>query len=317
MQIFNDGRLALFVLIRATAPCTNRKHKQGGMAGGNENEEQKVSKFISGQMKPGSFNESLKQAFLSAARHEEIRKADLPERAENYLKHYYRQEYIKGHPDFIKIYNPGRVQIEASTADKGMAAGANMLCNYGDFESATPGNLGAQGYTGYAGPAYNYYSGGLCSFVPFTNVAYANVGFGNPDNFIVTDNIPDPNIPAIRQTHNGSRHAIRINGDRRCDQFGINMLQKSFSSAVSGKARINFSYALVLQGAHTGSDANGNAFFVARILDNNGVEVGSRICVPGHASGAGFQSTDLPDCRHTPDYKAHGMERLGLRFYRL
>jgi hypothetical protein len=298
------------VLLLCLLACGPVLFAQNGHTGRQEwlqemaEEELKITAFIKERTKPGADNEAIKQAFLSAEKHDEVPESALPELAENYLRNHYRQEYMKLHPEALKIYNPGRVQADTAIAGKPTGGvGTNIFCDYGDFETATTSNLPTQGYTGYAGPTYNYYTGGLCSFIPTTNVAYSNVGFSSFDDFLVTDNIPDPHVPAISQTHNGSKHAIRINGDQRCQQFGINMLQKSFSSPTSGRARINFSYALVMQGPHDGVYASGNAFFVARILDYNGNEVGTRVCVPANASGTGFQSVDLPDCDNTPDYK--------------
>jgi len=270
-------------------------------------EEIKIDNYIAERMNNKVLSDSIQCAFLSSEKHEEYADTSLAMHKINHLRNVYRQEYFSAYPGALQVYNPGRVNSiqtysnEAESKPTGVDA-ANMSCDYGDFETATPANLGSQGYNGYQGPTISYYTGGLCNFIPTTNVAYPNVGFSDPNNFLVTDNIPDPNVPAINQTHNGSKHAIRINGYQNCGRFGINMLQKSFQSSVSGTARINFSYALVMQGPHDGSDAPGNAFFVARVLDENGIEVGTRICVPAHSSGAGFEFTDLPDCSHTPGY---------------
>ncbi|WP_158606000.1 T9SS type A sorting domain-containing protein [Taibaiella sp. KBW10] len=273
-------------------------------------QEQKITSFIAAQMKQSAVNEKLRREFLATEGHDEVPASEVPRMTEDYLKDHYRQAYFKQHPEAVAIYNPGRVQLEPVPNAKPTGASAdNMLCNYGDFETATSANLVSQGYNGYAGATYYYYSGGLCSFIPTTSVSYLNVGFSDPNNFLVTNNIPDPNIPAINQTHNGSKHAIRINGYENCDKFGINMLQKSFSSSTTGKGRINFSYALVVQAPHSGAEAYGNAFFVARVLDNGGNEVGSRVCVSSGSAGSNFKTTDIPDCRRSPNWKVSTLWR--------
>ncbi|WP_162902760.1 T9SS type A sorting domain-containing protein [Taibaiella koreensis] len=264
-----------------------------------EQEEQKIADFVDRQMNNAAQNDSLSHAFMAALPQDEVPEASLDQFAQKRLEGYYRQQYFDLHPDAVKRYNPGNVPFETGTANKPTGATPNLLCTNGDFESATSSSLVSMGYNGYGNPPL--YLGGLCSSVPTTNVTYTNVGFSNPDNFLVTNNIPDPNIPAINQTHNGSLHALRINGYLHCDNFGRNMLQKSFSSSISGKARINFSYAVVIQAPHSGADANGNAFFVARILNSAGTEVGSRICI--NSSSSGFQTTALPDCRNVTTTK--------------
>jgi len=241
-------------------------------------QEQKIAAFIAGQLKNEPEKERLRKEFLAADRHEEVlSEAVLAEVIENNIVGHYRDTYFKLHPQAVSIYNPGRVRLEATQAAKPTGAGStNMLCNYGDFETATPSNLSMQGYNGYR----SGYTGGVCNAVPQTNVTYAGVGFGNPDDFLVTNNVPDPYVSGLKQTNNGSKHAIRINAPTPCPARNeINMLQKSFYSPVSGKARINFSYALVAE--HPPYDHLGvNTFFLARVLDNSGNELGTRICVP-------------------------------------
>lgn len=242
-----------------------------------EMQEQQVTSFITVQMKNSVLKETLRERFKTSEHYKEIPKSELLRMEDSYIADHYRREYFKQHPEAIKIYNPGRVQLEPVSQEKPTGAEAtNMLCNYGDFETATINNLGSQGYNGYA----STYSGGVCNFVPTTSVAYSYVGFGSPDNFIVTNNVSDPYVSSLKQTNNGSKHAIRINSYTPClPGPGINMLQKSFLSPVTGKGRINFSYALVAE--HPPYDHLGaNTFFLARVLDNSGNEVGSRICVP-------------------------------------
>lgn len=270
-------------------------------------QEQKISAFIATQLKNNYANESLRKEFLAGERHEEVTESEWLRMADDYLKAHYRKEYFKQHPETVALFSPFRVKPEeAVPREKPAGSGAiNMLCNYGDFETATSNNLASRGYNGYAGPTFYYYTGGLCNFVPPVSVShlYNNVGFGNPNHFMVTNNIPDPNVPAINQTNNGSKHAVRINGYQNCDLFGINMLQKAFTAAATGKGRINFSYALVIQAPHSGTEASGNAFFVARLVDNSGNEVGSRICVSSGSAGSNFNTTQIPDCKRTPNWK--------------
>ncbi|WP_190277322.1 T9SS type A sorting domain-containing protein [Taibaiella lutea] len=231
-------------------------------------EEQKITAYVNEQMKNVTLNDSLKRSFLISEKHDEISKADLPKFADKYVQDYYRKKYFELHPDTQKIYNPGRVATDQkNNAKPGDESAISIQCSEGNFESG----IGAS-FHGYESPVN--YNGFLCNFIPTTNVAYTNIGFGNPDDFLLTNNAPDPIIPSLNQTHNYSNHAIRINASTPCwRDNGLDMLQKSFSSSVSGTARINFSYALVLE-----KPDDGNPFFVARVLNNLGVEVGTRIC---------------------------------------
>lgn len=254
-------------------------------------EELKIASYIDGRMQPSAFNDSLKQLFSTSSEHEE--KEALPAKfADQQLKDYYRAQYLNAHPEVVAVYNPGRVSLSTKEKEKprdAAAVAANILCNYGDFENASLSNLSTQGYNGYL----NAYNSGVCNAIPMSNVAYANSGPVAPY-FLVTNNVADPYIPALRQTHNNSNHAIRINTPDNCPApRTITMLQKSFSAPITGKAKINFSYALVVENPPY-DHLDANTFFVARVLDNTGTEVGSRICVPSTPSL--FQPTYTVAC---------------------
>jgi hypothetical protein len=263
-------------------------------------EELKITAYIDEQMKDTIFNDSLRQVFLSSSKHHEANGGDFLGSEED-LRSYYRKKYLDTHPEVVAIYNPGRVtyskpgDVKSDGGTKIAAAPQNILCNDGDFEA------GASALSSYAGYlTYSYWGvGGLCNFIPFTNVAYTPVPLlPGSMNFDLTNNVPDIHAP-IYQTHNSSNHAVRINGWWDCGRFGMNMLQKNFSSPVTGKVKINFSYALVMQGPHTdGAYQNGNSFFVARVLDNNGNEIGTRHCVSAIDPGFANVNTVLCESEH-------------------
>jgi len=237
-----------------------------------QNEEQSIQQYIDQQMQQDSITDSLKNAFLNSGFSESTDPEILAQQAEEYARQYYRDQYLAQHPGALDIFNPGRVETTpfTDTIDRKDNQQLVILCNGGNFEN------GIIGFNGFRTPGYYY--NGHCNFIPTSNVAYNNVGFGNPDNFMLTNNAPDPMIPALRQTYNNSAHAIRINAPTPCDPLSqVNMLQKQFSSSVSGKARFHFNYALVMEDpSHQNQQAN--PFFVVRVLNNNGVEVGNRLC---------------------------------------
>lgn len=278
--------LASFQVIYAQKEGVSRHEWLGQM----ENEEQRISVYVNEQLLNTAQNERIKQTFLANLHHDEAG-VDLKVMAENYLKSYYREQYLKLHPEAAKIYNPGRVSAPVPAK----AATSTVLCSDGDFEAGIPSLASFNGYL------TNTYYGGDCSFVPPTSVAYTYLGPlpGLPDNFLLTSNVPDPIAPAINQTHNGSAHAIRINAPTPCTGYAnaVNMLQKTFSPSVTGRNRINFSYALVMEDPSHISPPQ-NPFFVARVLDNTGTEI-ARFCKVADVTDPFFISTSLTTCGYT------------------
>jgi hypothetical protein len=260
-------------------------------------EELKIEAFTQEQMENATAVASIKALFEPGEEHDGPGNAYLERLKDEHVHSYYRRQYLASHPEALAMYNPGRVALKPKEGEQdndGPAnLGNNILCDYGDFETATAGTLAVQGYNGYEGA---YSSAGACSSIPFTNVAYTNVGFGNTDNFMVTHNVADPFVPALRQTNNNSAHAIRINAPSPCPPAArVNMLQKSFLAPASGKLRINFSYAMVAENPpydHLGA----NTFFLARVLDQAGNEAGARICTPTTLANPQFQSTSTKAC---------------------
>lgn len=218
--------------------------------------------------------DGLVKKFYAGIEHEhEIKPADLPKMLDLYLRDHYREKYFEENPGVKSIYNPGRVELK-SGATHNAAAAANIrsvACFNGDFESDPT----LADYTGFRGATY---TGNECNFVPSGMVAYTPISlFTNPNEFQLTNNVPDPLIPALNQTNNGSAHAMRINGSGPCTpNRGINMLQRSFVTPTAGLYQISFSYALVMENPKW--HGNAQPFFVARVLNGAGVEVGSRIC---------------------------------------
>ena len=181
------------------------------------------------------------------------------------LEAYFREAYFSIYPEALAIYNPGRVLASEAPGFTDNNQIPSVSCTNGNFESGT-----AAGYNGYV----SLYTGGVCGFVPAGSVAYTPVGFSNPQNFLITNNGPDPLVPALNMTHNNSNHAIRVN-DPTGVNSGINMLQKQIPVTTNGQVKVNFSYALVMQDP---GHINANPFFVARVLNSGGTEVGNRIC---------------------------------------
>lgn len=275
--------LASFQVLYAQSEGVSREEWQEQM----KTEELKISAYVNEQLLNSAQNERIKQSFLTSKNyhHDEMKEANTEAFIDNYLKSFYREQYLKLHPEVVKVYNPGRV----STPTPAKSAGFNIVCFDGDFEA---GSLGS--FNGYLTHSY---SSGECSFVPPVSVAYPSVGFSNPDHFLLTNNAPDPIVPAINQTHNGSAHALRINAPTPCSNYnsGVNMLQKPFSSPVTGRTRIRFSYALVMQDPSHSGPPPYNPFFVARVLDNTGNEV-ARFCKRADMSDPFFQNTTLTTC---------------------
>ncbi len=220
----------------------------------------------------GKNQESLLKQFESTIGHtNEVKATDLPKMLNAYLRNHYREAYFRENPRMLSIYNPGRVELASTTHNAAAPANVqSVACFNGDFESdPTLAN-----YTGFRGPIY---SGGECSFIPATSVAYTPIALGSPLEYELTNNLPDPLIPGLNQTNNGSAHAVRLNGPGPCPPgAGVNMLQRSFTTPTSGLYQISFSYALVMENPKY--HQNAQPFFVARVLDGSGTEVGSRIC---------------------------------------
>lgn len=278
--------LASFQVLYAQTDGLSREEWQRQM----KTEELKISAYVNEQLLNIAQNERIKQSFLTSENYhpEEMKEANMPTFWDNYLKSYYREQYLKLHPEVVKVYNPGRV----SAPEPAKAALFNVICFDGDFETGSL--LSYNGYQTFS------YSTGECSFVPTTSVAYAGVPWpptSFPDDFMLTNNVPDPLVPAINQTHNGSHHAMRINAPTPCFNYnrGVDMLQKTFSSPFSGTTKLNFSYALVMQDPSHNLPIPYNPFFLARVLDNTGNEV-ARFCKRADASDPFFQSTILTTC---------------------
>ena len=227
-----------------------------------------VSRKLSGP-KP----DALVRQFYEEVEHEKgMKAANLPEMLDAYLKDHYRKMYFEEHPGKVALYNPGRIQMESSATSDATAPGnvRSVVCFNGDFESDPT----LASYTGFRGPGYG---GNECTFVPTGPVAYTPISLSSPNEFLLTNNLPDPLIPGLNQTNNGSLHAMKINGPGPCTpNRGINMLQRAFTTPTAGLYQISFSYALVMENPK--GHGNLQPFFVARVLDGAGVEVGSRVC---------------------------------------
>jgi len=237
-------------------------------------QETTINDYVDKQLNGADRESLLKQFYASIESHKgEIKTTSLPGLLNNYLRDHFRAKYLKENPDVMSIYNPGRVELQKSS-NAAAAPAANIqsvACFNGDFES----DPSLSNYTGFRGPSYY---GGECSFVPASAVAYSPIPLlSSPNEFQLTNNVADPLIPALNQTNNFSAHAIRINGSAPCPpSYGVNMLQRSFVTPTSGLYRISFSYALVMENPKY--HQNLQPFFVARVLNGSGVEVGSRIC---------------------------------------
>jgi len=240
-----------------------------------QNEELQINRYIDQRLKDPTPKEVLNN-LKADAHHDPISRKNKPAAITALSRAYYRDQYFQLHPEAAKIYNPGRVSDNNSAAPDGntaqKAANYNVVSCNGNFDD---GNLSS-----YAGFQNSGYRTGVCSFVPPSSVPYAPVPLtGSPDNFLLTNNVPDPIVPALRQTNAGSAHAMRINSYDPCyPGYGVNMLQKRLPAAsTSGKYRVNFSYAMVFEDFH-GIGSGFNPFFLARVLNAAGVEVGTRVC---------------------------------------
>lgn len=250
--------------------------------------EQRITEYVNEQRLKAPVPQEVADRLRSGEKGEHISAKEKAGLAETWSIDYYRKKYFQLHPEAAKIYNPGRVSGAVSDVpDESSAArgGQSISCN-GNFED---GNLSA--YAGYR----SVYTGYYCSFVPATSVAFTPVSLiSSPDEFSLTNNVPDPIIPTLKQTHAGSAHAMRINSFNPCpSNAGINMLQRALPAiSVSGKYRVNFSYALVLQDPANHQDAS--PFFVARVLNGSGVEVGTRICRVADATNPIYKAIKTP-----------------------
>lgn len=235
-------------------------------------QEETINDYVSRNLN-NSNHESLLKQFYASIHPGEVKATDLPKLLDAYLRNHYREQYLKENPKVLSIYNPGRISLEGEKTYNAAAAAniTNVACFNGDFES----DPSLSSYTGFRGPTY---FGNECTFVPTGPVAYTPISlFTNPNEFQLTNNVADPMIPGLMQTNNGSAHAIRINGPGPCAPgAGINMLHRTFVTPTAGMYRINFSYALVMENPK--GHGNLQPFFVARVLNGAGVEVGSRIC---------------------------------------
>lgn len=253
-----------------------------------QDEEQRINIYINLHLKDPLPQEVLDN-MKSAEQGEHISGKDRAGLIETMSRDYYRRKYFQLHPEATRIYNPGRVTDNTANASpKASSAPGNytVSCN-GNFED---GNLST--YAGYR----STYTAGDCSFVPPSSVAYAPASLtGSPDDFLLTSNVPDPLIPALNQTNGGSNHAMRINSFDPCIAgSGINMLQKTLPvTPISGRYRVNFSYALVLQDPGS-SHLNQKPFFLARVLNSSGVEVGSRVCRSADITNPFYHTTPTP-----------------------
>jgi len=300
-----QARYAVAFFLTAFIAICSSPHVQGQQINRDDwlrqmkDEEGKVKAYIETQMKKTTFNDSLKQVLLSSSEFHEHPITDASSFIDANLRSYYRIQYFNTHPEAVAVYNPGRVSVEPlkEATFNAVIPPTSILCNYGDFETATSGNLTSQGYNGYvaAYPGAAVYPGSVCDFVPLSNVSYTNVGFGSWTNFLVTNNAPDPNVSALWQTHKGSKHAIRVNAGGPCPAPAeINMLQKSFTPSVTGRSKILFSYAMVAENPPYNHMA-ANTFFLARVLDNTGTEVGARVCLQGIPTSP-FNLTPFVSC---------------------
>ncbi len=237
-------------------------------------QETTINDYVDRQLNGADRESLLKQFYANIESHkDEIKTTSLPTLLNNYLRDHFRAKYLKENPSAAAIYNPGRVEL-TSEKSSNAAPAANIhsvACFNGDFES----DPSLSSYSGFRGPLYY---NGECSFVPATAVAYTPVGlFASPNEFQLTNNVADPLVPALKQTNNNSAHAMRINGSAPCPPGnGVNMLQRSFVTPTTGLYQISFSYALVMENPKY--HQNAQPFFVARVLNGAGVEVGSRIC---------------------------------------
>lgn len=237
-----------------------------------QSQETTINDYVDRKLSSSNHEHLLKQFQATIEHGDRIRATDLPGMLKSYLKDYYRKQYFEENPGVVSIYNPGRIDLQASTSHNALPASniRSVACFNGDFES-DPLLLD---YSGFSGAAY---TGNECTFVPTGPVAYSPTPFSSANEFQLTNNVADPLIPGLMQTNNGSAHAMRINGPGPCTpNRGINMLQRSFTTPTTGLYQISFSYALVMENPK--GHGNLQPFFVARVLNGAGVEVGSRIC---------------------------------------
>jgi len=141
----------------------------------------------------------------------------------------------------------------------------SVKCEDGTFENG----LFSPNYSGGSLPAvYNADMNG-CSLIGPNNIGTVNNTLGTLGDIAISNNVPDPIVPGLNQTNNGSMHAVRINEEACTSVWQSNKLTKSFAATQTGMQSISFSYAVVFE--HVNSTTNPRyPYFVARIMDDFG-----------------------------------------------
>ncbi len=255
------------------------------------NEELKITEYVNGRINDAKLKGSLKQQLLLQDVMHEIPLAQQDAFVDRQFRGSLRQAYFTAHPEAARRFNPGQVQLKTAPVLNKLGPEAfSIMCDDGDFESGTGS------FVGYDDPnTYNLGTASACNYIPLTNVTYNNVGFSNPDNLVLTNPGNDPlTLNNVPYTNNGSQHAVRINAPTPCiTSGGVNMLQKSFTAPINGKVKINFSYALVMEDPSHGQR---NPFFLARVVNSAGTEVGQRICKIANANDPFFNKVKVTIC---------------------
>ncbi|UTW62486.1 T9SS type A sorting domain-containing protein [bacterium SCSIO 12741] len=173
-----------------------------------------------------------------------------PESMEEIKRLYWRQQY------FVK--NPGSAALYTSPG------GAPALsCQNGDFEM---GN-----FSFYTGARSRSTACDSTQNILGLNWTPINMTAPPVNDFLITNNVADPVIPQLRQTHNNSSHAARINWINPCRPNAmINRLTKEVV-LTSSFQNVGFYYAMVQQDpSHIQQNCNQNPYFIARALDAAG-----------------------------------------------
>lgn len=205
--------------------------------------------------------------------HDPININDLPQLKSNFIKQYFRKQYFSEHPEAKNIYKANAVNNSSTT--KLLSNGTGCL----DFEQDP-----FDAFEGFsASGSVGGYTGGHCNAIPVNGVGafgWAPTALNvNSDNFSLVTNGSDPIVSALDMTNNNSGFAARINSSNPCTpNHGINRLSSSFTAIMSCPQTVTFSYALVMEFANNHVGSQTLPFFVARILDNAGLEL-DRICV--------------------------------------
>ena len=279
--------LMLFFLSTATLLAQESKEQFKERAVLMNAEELKIQRFITQNMDkpiPQDYVNRMLASFNHTDHHdhddgnghtEDLTKAQKMELFKLMKEGYWRVQYFKINPTTFINYR----SVSAA------------VCTNGGFEDDN------NGFTGYSGESawgsMNGYRYGDCDLLTIDTITvtigtqvditnqptFTSDDFSVPEHFVITDNIADPNIPAIMQVNSGD-HAIRINSDDdepgfSNPQYGINKLIKSIVLSEDDEV-IYFNYATVLQDPGSSHDLQ-KPTFLARLMGSDGLEC-DRIC---------------------------------------